>query len=946
MSIRSGYESIRNPIETEAEAEVTEQVSLLDRVKQFDYRSYYHKHSLSAIAVSCILFFVFLLIGLATFLPIIEHKTPKIIFHSPVSPGISSSSLHQGLSKCREFNQAQTMGTNQVRSFNPRAPKDIQSTLLKNAVVWDGQGDILPNVDILMTNGIITQVKQNIQAPAGSKIIDVGGHIVSPGLVDMHTHLGVGSWPYLNGNNDVNEVTTPATPFVRAIDAFNPSDKGIRIVASGGITTALVLPGSSNLIGGEAYAFKLRPVKTLSNEDMLVQTGIDSSIEQPWRYMKMACGENAKNNYGRRHTMPSTRLGEAYVFRQSFTDAQALIREQSDWCTAAEKLVQFGSVEEQNLDIPFPQDLRLESLTALLRGNVKLNIHCYETHDIEAMVRHANEFNFNISAFHHALEAYKIPSILKRAKNNITIATFADHWGYKKEAFGASPHAPKLLFDAGIPVALKSDHPVLNSQHMAFEAAKATHYGLPAQEAFKAITSVPADALGLGHRVGSLKEGYDADVVIWDRSPLELGATPLQVFIDGVPLFDEKSISPVKKEADRKKSASFVKTMQDLPTPGTKNFVLTNIGGNLIDENKKSIFVSEGRIVCSGEDCVNTMTDYETIDVQGGYILPGLIAVGSKLGLVEIPSETSTGDGVAPASSSMQANTILEAFDGLKVGGKKLEEARKGGVLTTISAPLSQNIVMGVSVAFKTGAESILDDGVIISPGVALHFQIGNSVKSSSFPTISSQIAFLRQVFTDNIQCDNRYGQAARGEIPIVIMVNNKDEIASLIILKEKYIPKARLAIMGGAEAHLLAAQLAQANIAVILRPHLCTPANFDSSHCLTGAPLTNGTAAHILHHYGVKIGLGVLNDGWARNLAWDAGWLSATSPSEEYAISEIDAIKFVTTNLQEIFGLKGEDDDMYVSGQEFVVWSGSPMDMESRPVFVHTKEQGIQYLV
>lgn len=187
MSIRSGYESIRNPIETEAEAEVTEQGSLWDRVKQFDYRSCYHKHSLSAIVVSCILFFVFLLIGLATFLPIIEHKTPKIIFHSPVSPGISSSTLHQGLSKCREFNQAQTMGTNQVRSFNPRAPKDIQSTLLKNAVVWDGQGDILPNVDILMTNGIITQVKQNIQAPAGSKIIDVGGHIVSPGLVDMHT---------------------------------------------------------------------------------------------------------------------------------------------------------------------------------------------------------------------------------------------------------------------------------------------------------------------------------------------------------------------------------------------------------------------------------------------------------------------------------------------------------------------------------------------------------------------------------------------------------------------------------------------------------------------------------------------------------------------------------------------------------------------------------------
>lgn len=260
-------------------------------------------------------------------------------------------------------------------------------------------------------------------------------------------------------------------------------------------------------------------------------------------------------------------------------------------------------------------------MTALLRGQVKLNIHCYETHDIEAMLRHALEFNFNISAFHHALEAYKIPHILKRAKNNITIATFADHWGYKKEAFGASPLSPKLLFDAGIPVALKSDHPVLNSQHMAFEAAKAAHYGLPPQEAFKAITSVPADALGLGHRVGSLMEGYDADIVIWDKSPLALGAAPLQVFIDGLPLFEERPISPVKKETEKKKS-TMVSIKHQIKTEGTKNFVLENIGMNLVHENKNRMLVTDGRIVCVGEECVNTMQEYETIDVQGGYILP------------------------------------------------------------------------------------------------------------------------------------------------------------------------------------------------------------------------------------------------------------------------------------------------------------------------------------
>lgn len=178
-------------------------------------------------------------------------------------------------------------------------------------------------------------------------------------------------------------------------------------------------------------------------------------------------------------------------------------------------------------------------------------------------------------------------------------------------------------------------------------------------------------------------------------------------------------------------------------------------------------------------------------------------------------------------------------------------------------------------------------------------------------------------------------------------MVNNKDEIASVINLKEQTIPKARLAIMGGAEAHLLAPHLAKANIAVILRPSLCTPDNFHSSHCLTGAPLTNGTAAHTLHYYGVKLGLGVSNDGWTRNLAWDAGWLAATSPSKEMTITEAEAIKFVTTNLQEIFGLKGHEEtsSSFKEEEDFVVWSGSPMDMQSRPVFIHTKENGIHYL-
>lgn len=337
--------------------------------------------------------------------------------------------------------------------------------------------------------------------------------------------------------------------------------------------------------------------------------------------------------------------------------------------------------------------------------------------------------------------------------------------------------------------------------------------------------------------------------------------------------------------------------------------------------------------------------------------------------MVEIPSEESTGDGIVPSSASYDPKSIVNAVDGLKLGTIKLKEAYKGGVLTTITAPISRNVVMGTSVAFKTSAESgnfhvdfkkiihytnlysflVLNEGTILSSSAALHLQIGSSVKSSSFPTISSQIAYLRQIFTDNLEKKNTYGEAARGEIPLIISVDNKDEIASLIHLKETIIPKSRMAIMGGAEAHLVAPHLAKNKIAVILRPHLCTPANFDSSHCLTGAPLTNGTAAHALHQYGVKIGVGVLNDGWARNLAWDAGWLAATSPVKSGAkhISETETIRFVTTNLQEIFGLRDQDDDylQMKSTDNFVVWSGSPLDIQSRPLFVYTKEEGVVHL-
>ncbi|KAI9282649.1 hypothetical protein BY458DRAFT_496867 [Sporodiniella umbellata] len=920
----SGYSSI-----PQRDEEGSSNSPLLNDRRSALWKQWLRKQS--AVIAIILLVIVAMIIGICAFFLPESSLLPSQRNSFSINSGVSQLTMEAGKTKCQAISRNWQRADNKADEAreNPRSDPNQKPILLKNAVVWDGQGNILNEMDIYIEKGIVRQVEKDIVKSDEVEVIDVKGHVVSPGLVDMHSHAGVSSWPAFRGTDDTNEETSPITPYVRSLDAFNPSDNAIRIVSSGGVTTALVLPGSGNLMGGEAFAFKYRRVSTLSNEDMLVQYNLSES-DKKWRWMKMACGENPKKVYGNKGQMPSTRLGEAYLFRKEFARAQKLMQQQDDWCLAAEKT-------SSRFDTPFPEDLSLESLVALLRGDVLLNIHCYETHDIEAMIRHSLEFNFNISAFHHALDAYRIPDIIKRAQNNITVATFADNWGYKKEAFQAIPQAPKILFDSGIPVALKSDHPVINSQHLIFEAAKSTHYGLPAQEAFKAVTSVPAHAIGLGHRVGSLKVGYDADIVIWDREPLELGASPLQVFIDGIPQFDQR---PIKSIPSKKTTVeSQIKKQNAKAMEGAKNFVLKNVGYSFLNQEPKEgpidLVFQNGSLLCSELDCSRTASLEKAFeyDLQGGYVLPGLIGVGSSLGLVEIPSEQSTGDGRIRPSASQDAKDIVFAVDGLKLGTRHLEEAYKGGVLTSITAPVSGNVVVGISTAFKTSADSVLTEGAIISPVVALHLQVGDSVKSDVFPTISSQIGFIRQLLTGNLENKNHYGQAARGEIPTIISAVNKDEIASLIILKRDHLPQAKFVISGGTEAHLVAPHLAEVNIPVILRPTLCTPSTFDTLHCLSGAPLTNGTVAHVLHRYGVKIGVGISGDGFARNLAWDAGWLSATSPQEN-SISEAQAVQFVTSNIRDIYGLGSS-----LQEQEFLVYSGSPFDLQSRLVFTHTKD-------
>lgn len=385
-----------------------------------------------------------------------------------------------------------------------------RDVLIREATVWTGNGKVLPKTDVLMVGGKIAAIGRGLSAPAGVKVVSARDQILTPGLVDMHSHLGVYASPHAKAHADGNEMTSPLTPMVRAIDGFDPEDHAIPRALAGGVTTALVLPGSGNIMGGQALYVKLRG-----------ETVSQMAIRHPPRALKMAMGENPKRVYGQKGRQPMSRMGHGWLMRRQLHMAANLRAKQRRWDKT-------GKTSGRTR----PKDPALEPLVALLDGKVRLQVHCYEVHDIETLIRISEEFGFKISAIHHALEAWKIPKLIK--DHEITVATFSDLWGFKMEAYDASVHSPKLLHAAGVKLAIKTDHPVIDARNLAWEAAKAHHYGLPEQAALAAITRVPAEAIGLGDRIGTIDVGKDADILLWAKHPFEIGARPTHVWVEGV----------------------------------------------------------------------------------------------------------------------------------------------------------------------------------------------------------------------------------------------------------------------------------------------------------------------------------------------------------------------------------------------------------------------------
>lgn len=385
-----------------------------------------------------------------------------------------------------------------------------RDVLIKNAVVMTVTHGNIKNGSIYIKDGKIAAVGEDVKTPAGATVIDAQGKYLTPGIIDCHSHIAL--------DDDVNEATSPVTPQMIMKDAFDYQDKAIYRALAGGVTTSLLLHGSANMIGGQAVVIKHKYGAT--RDEMLFPNAPGS--------IKFASGENPKRVYGGRDQLPSTRMGNFAVQRQALVEAQDYMKEWDNYN---------AKVKRGDKDATPPKhDLKLEALADVLRGKLMVQIHCYRSDEMLTEMAMAKEFGYNLRAFHHALEAYKIADQL--AANNVGIATFADWWGYKEEAWDAIPWNAVLAMRKGVRVAIKSDSEDY-TRRLNQEAAKTMRYGgATEEEALKMITLNAAWIVGVDDRVGSIDVGKDADLVIWDGYPLSSYGAPEKVLIDGDVYFD------------------------------------------------------------------------------------------------------------------------------------------------------------------------------------------------------------------------------------------------------------------------------------------------------------------------------------------------------------------------------------------------------------------------
>jgi imidazolonepropionase-like amidohydrolase len=856
---------------------------------------------------------------------------------------------------------ATAVAADQQSSSNPYGstyqPPASRATVIRNATILTAAGPAIERGSILLQHGKVAAVGQTVNAPADALVIDATGKWVTPGVIDVHSHLGVYAAPGIESLQDGNEMTNPNTAEVSSEHAIWPQDPQFDLALAGGVTTMHILPGSGNLFGGRSVTVKNVPARTA---DAMKFPGAPYGL-------KMACGENPMRVYGTRNQAPSTRMGNVAGYRKAWQAATEYREHWRAWKAS-------GSDPAKRPD----RNLQLETLMGVLDGEIRIQNHCYRADEMATMIDISKEFGFKIASFHHAVEAYKVRDLL--VANDICASMWADWWGFKLEAYDGITQNIALVHEAGGCAIVHSDS-ADGIQRLNQEAAKAIRAGAEAgitisrADAVKWLSINPAKALGIEKVTGSLEPGKNADVVIWSGDPFSAYAHAERVFIDGAQVFDRADTSklprsdfqlgligpsspvpspgsPVRDPSSRvagpgSRVAGPGSTTQRPATQGprTQGPVTTDQGTRdqeIAITNARILPVSgppiaRGTIVIRGDRIVAVGANVtappgaRVIDAGGKSVTPGLIDSGIQTGIVEIPvSAEGTADENTTDTRVSAAFNVVDSFNG---NSAVIPVTRVEGITRALITPggtgnvfLGQGAVMDFSGAQVPGS-------VTRAPAVmvALLGEQGAGVAGGSRATAILRIREMLQDAQDYAINHVAFNAAQRRpysrsrldldalqpllkrQVPLAIQANRASDLLAAIRLADEF--KVRLVLMGAAEGWMVADQLARAHVPVVVKPLTDIP-SFDS----LAATLENPAR---LARAGVSLALASFDTQNSRNLRQEAGNAIANGMDRDAALRAVTLTPAQLWDVADRVGSieAGKDADL-------VIWSGDPFEL------------------